>query len=728
MDNLVGQILLDRYHVEGFIGRGGMAEVYRVWDKERAACLAMKVLREDLAEDLVFLRRFRREAQTLARLQHPHIVRFYGLEQDGSLAFMLMDFVEGTNLRRRIFQQHGRGMELETVLTYLQPICSALHYAHQQGMVHCDIKPGNVLIDNAERVFVTDFGIARMMDTATLTMVGLGTPAYMGPELVRGGEPRPQSDIYALGVILYEMLTGGERPFTGSQAHTTGSTTEKVLWEQLYLNPPSPRRYNPDISANLEQVVLTCLSKDAAQRYQTALDVLNALQQSTWRTGVEATLIESEVEPPVWVEERHYAEAQGRGEPDRRTPVQRPRPPTEMRSQRAGLLSTLRRSLQTAKRAWLVVGLLGAAALGVLLFAVLGGPPLSGLLVAEGETLTPTISLSALPLVEPLFGRVEARQSGGASHLLSKGEVLPAGASVKTYDDSAALLTIAGEASVEVHANSELLVDSIEWVDDSPVIDLRQTAGTTYHRVVNTDDAKAPQYRVHTPAGTAVAQDGAFWLIEEPAGWRFLPTEGSITVEVSGGGSEEGQSHLLDSAAAACLLVDGSGHLLACADASKPERLTDGKNLVPTAIATAIIRAAPTSAPISTSTRIPSPTPVDTPTPTSPPPTLPPTPVPTATFTPVPTVTPTPVPPQGECPYGLVAVAESGDTIWCWGTLGTYGTGCGASYAISNDRCAHGSPDCGGHCPGACLENFGPGLTAICQSNGTCACSTSVQR
>lgn len=239
MNDLTGMTLANRYRVEAFVGRGGMAEVYKVWDDKRAVHLAMKLLRDDLAEDKAFLRRFKREGQTLAKLQHPSIVRFYRLEQDGELAFILMDFVEGDSLRREIF----RALEpfpMERVLEIMRPVCSALHYAHEMGMVHCDMKPGNVMLQSNGVAFVSDFGIARMADASTATMVGMATPAHIAPELVRGENPTPQTDVYSLGVMLFEMLTGGERPFTGDEAETTGSTAERVRWEQEHREPPSP--------------------------------------------------------------------------------------------------------------------------------------------------------------------------------------------------------------------------------------------------------------------------------------------------------------------------------------------------------------------------------------------------------------------------------------------------------------------------------------------------------
>jgi serine/threonine-protein kinase len=277
MKDLTNLTLLDRYVVRQMLGRGGMADVYLVWDKVRTVLLAMKLLREDMAEDKVFLRRFRREAQNLARLQHPHIVRSYGLERDGIYSFLLMDYVEGTTLRREIFQS-GEPLSKERVLEVMRPVCSALNYAHQLGVIHCDAKPANIMIEKTGKVLVSDFGIARMMDAATATMGGAGTPAYMAPEQIKGADPTPQTDIYALGVVLFEMMTGGERPFTGELTSKTGTTGEKIRWEKLNLKAPKPSNWNPSMSDGMEAIVSKCLEGDQVNRYTNALELLDTLE------------------------------------------------------------------------------------------------------------------------------------------------------------------------------------------------------------------------------------------------------------------------------------------------------------------------------------------------------------------------------------------------------------------------------------------------------------------
>lgn len=271
-----GTILANRYRIETYLGSGGMAEVYKVWDNHRSTWLAMKILRADLAEDKVFIRRFKREAQTLSALQHPNIVRFYGIEEDGYFVFITMDFIDGTTLRKEIFTENGP-FTSEEMLEILRPVCAALNFAHNKGFFHCDVKPGNIMIDKQRKVYLSDFGIARVSEGATATMVGAGTPAYMAPEQIMGKDPTAQTDIYALGIVLFEMITGGERPFTGENAQITGSTAEKVRWEQLHAKPPSIREFNKNAPDNIESLVNRCIEKRLEDRYSSISELVEDL-------------------------------------------------------------------------------------------------------------------------------------------------------------------------------------------------------------------------------------------------------------------------------------------------------------------------------------------------------------------------------------------------------------------------------------------------------------------
>jgi serine/threonine protein kinase/Tol biopolymer transport system component len=277
MTELIGQVLGDRYRIEAFLGHGGMADVYKVRDLQRAAFLAMKILHTDLAKDQAFLQHFVQEAHTLERLQHPNIVRFYGLEKADNLAFILMDFIDGITLRREIhlFKNSLRPLR---ILEVMQSVCAALYYAHQMGMLHCDIKPGNIITHRNGTVFLTDFGIARATGTGSLSLAGTGTPAYMAPEQFEGKPPSQASDIYSLGVVTFEMLTAGQRPFSGDSARTNGDTAHRVIWEKQHLQAPSPRMFNPEITPEMEAVVMCCLQRDPRLRFRTALDLLHALE------------------------------------------------------------------------------------------------------------------------------------------------------------------------------------------------------------------------------------------------------------------------------------------------------------------------------------------------------------------------------------------------------------------------------------------------------------------
>ena len=272
-----GQMLNSRYRIEALLGRGGMVEVHKAWDTRRQYHVAIKVMREDLARDVEFLRRFQREEQALAALSHANVIRFYSFEREGPLAFIVMDYVEGTTLRRRIVDAEGEPLPLDEVLSVARQICAALHYAHEEGVLHRDIKPGNIMIQPDGRVLVADFGIAKAADAATVTSVMPGTPAYMSPEQCRSQPVDGRTDVYSLGIVVYEMLAG-RRPFVGETAEvSTGSTREKIHWEQMHAEPPPLQEHNPTVPAELAAVVLQALAKDAQDRWGSVLAFGRAL-------------------------------------------------------------------------------------------------------------------------------------------------------------------------------------------------------------------------------------------------------------------------------------------------------------------------------------------------------------------------------------------------------------------------------------------------------------------
>jgi formylglycine-generating enzyme required for sulfatase activity len=275
----IGQTLLNQYRVDAFIASGGMGAVYKVWDLKRNVPLAMKVLHSDLAEDPSMFKRFQREANALKKLAHPNIVPFYGLFQTLDFAFLLEHYIDGPSLKNILKQKQGKPMEVREALPYLKALCAALGYAHSYRVVHCDVKPGNVLIDHGGIVFLTDFGIARNAESTTTTMGAAGTAAYMAPEQIRGEAVSPATDVYALGVMLFEMLTG-QRPFRGTEEGTEkGGVTanERIRYGQLYLVPPNPSLLNPGLSDFLAKVILVALAKDPSKRYAGAQEFFQAV-------------------------------------------------------------------------------------------------------------------------------------------------------------------------------------------------------------------------------------------------------------------------------------------------------------------------------------------------------------------------------------------------------------------------------------------------------------------
>ncbi|MEL7645555.1 MAG: serine/threonine-protein kinase [Anaerolineaceae bacterium] len=289
---LVGQVIAQRYRVENLIGTGSGGEIYKVWDEKRSAYLALKLLRPEWSHNPELLARFEEEARSLAKLQHPNIVRYYEMVHEDGLAFFLMDFIQGVTLRK-LLKEESKTFSLSKILSIMDPMCKALNYAHEQDVIHCDVKPENIIIDQNENVFLTDFGIAHTTETNTDIIRSAGTPAYMAPEQIQKSEITPQTDIYALGVILYEMFTG-RKPFSGDSAPHLSSQNESVKWEQQYRMPTPPDQIVMFSGINPSRIVLKCLEKNPRNRYLKTVDLLDALKKMQVE---DDTFIHKRVEP-----------------------------------------------------------------------------------------------------------------------------------------------------------------------------------------------------------------------------------------------------------------------------------------------------------------------------------------------------------------------------------------------------------------------------------------------
>ena len=256
------RVLADRYEIDTVLGQGGMARVFKGEDRVLNRTVAVKVLSPQFAGDEQFVARFRREAQAAAALNHPNIVSVYDTGSQGDVHYIVMEYVEGRTLRD-IIRQEGPLLP-ERALEITESVAGALTAAHEAGLVHRDIKPGNIMITREGEVKVMDFGIARTTtgDTLTQTASILGTASYLSPEQAQGESVDARSDIYSVGCVLYEMLTAGA-PFTGDSPVT-------IAYKHVRETPVPPSRKNPDVSPAVEAVVMKCMAKNPANRYQSA--------------------------------------------------------------------------------------------------------------------------------------------------------------------------------------------------------------------------------------------------------------------------------------------------------------------------------------------------------------------------------------------------------------------------------------------------------------------------
>ncbi len=272
------RLLGGRYELDGVVGRGGMAEVYRARDIRLDRIVAIKTLRADLARDQIFQARFRREAQSAASLNHPSIVAVYDTGEDMAtglpVPYIVMEYVDGRTVRDLL--QEGHRLLPERSLEIIDGVLRALDYSHQAGIVHRDIKPGNVMVTRNGDIKVMDFGIARAMSDAQSTMTQtaqvIGTAQYLSPEQARGERVDSRSDLYSTGCLLYELLTG-RPPFTGD-------SPVAIAYQHVRENPVPPSRVDPDVPPWADAIVLKAMAKAPADRYQTAADMRADLQRA----------------------------------------------------------------------------------------------------------------------------------------------------------------------------------------------------------------------------------------------------------------------------------------------------------------------------------------------------------------------------------------------------------------------------------------------------------------
>ena len=270
MDRYIGTLLDNRYEVLDVIGVGGMAIVYRTRDTVLNRFVAVKMLKEEFSQDNDFRRRFHAESQAVAMLSHPNIVSIYDVSHSEEADYIVMELVEGVTLKE--YMERKGALSTAEVLHFVPQIASALEHAHSRGIIHRDIKPQNLIILRDGTLKVTDFGIARFVESKQETMAGdaLGSVHYVSPEQARGSRVDSRSDIYSLGVVMYEMLTG-RLPFEGD-------TPVAVVLQHINSVPLLPSEINPEIPVGLEEITMKAMNPDPEQRYATASDMLADLE------------------------------------------------------------------------------------------------------------------------------------------------------------------------------------------------------------------------------------------------------------------------------------------------------------------------------------------------------------------------------------------------------------------------------------------------------------------
>jgi serine/threonine protein kinase/tetratricopeptide (TPR) repeat protein len=263
-----GDDLGTRFRIDSLLGEGGMGRVYKATDRELGREIAIKVLLSELTSDPLVVQRFKQELLLASRISHKHILRIHDLTEADGVKFITMAYVEGKDLNQVLKTEHP--LSLERCLKFARQLCEALGAAHAEGVVHRDFKPHNVLVDKDDQVYVSDFGLATSFESAKMGMTRsgafVGTPKYMSPEQVEGGKIDSRSDLYSLGLVIYEMATG-EVPFSGD-------STWQVMYQRVKENPRDPKLVNPALPDWICRVILHCLEKVPANRYQTAQEIM----------------------------------------------------------------------------------------------------------------------------------------------------------------------------------------------------------------------------------------------------------------------------------------------------------------------------------------------------------------------------------------------------------------------------------------------------------------------
>jgi eukaryotic-like serine/threonine-protein kinase len=579
------RLLGGRYELDGIVGRGGMAEVFRARDIRLDRVVAVKTLREDLARDATFQARFRREAQSAASLNHPSIVAVYDTGEDNSgpshVPYIVMEYVDGRTLRDLL--RDDRRLLPERALEITDGVLRALDYSHRNGIVHRDIKPGNVMLTRTGEVKVMDFGIARAVSDAQATMTQtaqvIGTAQYLSPEQARGERVDARSDLYSTGCLLYELLTG-RPPFLGD-------SPVAIAYQHVRENPVPPSQLDPEIPAWADSIVLRAMAKDPAQRYQSAADM---------RTDIQRALSGVPVAAPRGV---GYATTQRMAGPGGATMAAGPTraiPGYEYGPEEGDYTEGGGGMRRRTWLWWALGALLVLAVLGGVAYAFFGGsggvavPQVSGLPVKQATEQVTKAGLTP-------------KEVDRANATVQKGIVIstdPANGSLVARGTTVTLFVSSGPPKVKV--------PSVVHQSDTNARNTLVNAGFRVHEVTDQNST--------APANTVVRQN--------PDAGTLVNKGATVTIFVSPGGAQVPNviNQQVDAAEAA-LRAQGFNNIQinevsspGLPDGTVVNQSPQGGSTVPTdtAIILSVVKNQPTPTPTPTS---PTPTPTPTATPTS---------------------------------------------------------------------------------------------------------------
>jgi serine/threonine-protein kinase len=492
------RVLGGRYELDGVVGRGGMAEVYRARDIRLDRVVAVKTLREDLARDVTFQARFRREAQSAASLNHPSIVAVYDTGEDNlgpeTVPYIVMEYVDGQTVRDLL--RNDRRLLPERALEITDGVLRALDYSHRNGIVHRDIKPANVMITRSGEIKVMDFGIARAISDSQATMTQtaqvIGTAQYLSPEQARGERVDSRSDLYSAGCLMYELLTG-RPPFTGD-------SPVAIAYQHVTENPIPPSRIDPEIPAWADSIVLKSMAKDPANRYQSANEMRGDIQRGLSGMPVNAPPSGSYPRTQRMGTSTMMAGAGGSGGPTGAIPAYQYGSGDDDEPDRRG-----------RRWPWIVGVLIVLGVVGGVAYALLGSGGKT-YAVPQVQGLTEQKAMAQISAVH-LQSKVVKQPNGtvAVNHVINSnppfGNLEPANTVVTLYVST-------GPKQVKV---PRLANDSVTQAQNALIADgLRP--------FVKTDPNSTK------PAGTVVDQS--------PAAGTLVSPETTVTITVSGGGSK----------------------------------------------------------------------------------------------------------------------------------------------------------------------------------------------